>query len=326
MTVINQQELDQLTRLDQAIMWAIISINASNLDSRNSYISDNAAIRAESKDYIAWSVTQDDSGNGRFVFSALLPIVNPHPLQDKLSLLERIWSYSPYDPDIKTESGIDGYGYLLPSIPSWADTTERLLAYLCILATKISKYAKKTKGDAAYWSPIYPKYWANCQYTISDTPYGGEMTITGWLSINWASYLQGQSLIRCLNPYAGHANDINCNFPDLAQLWSVAAVDLDSPVEEIESIIPSTGDTTSTGVSAEDLIDSYSDDNYIDEATPNWYIRSLEIYQDSSTSSSNSDASIGSTTPQTIESLTICKEQDPEIISFSVSLADTIKT
>ena len=71
MTIINQSELSKLKYLDQVLMWAIMSINNSNLDSKNNYISDNAGVRAESKDYITWSVAQDDNGAGKFVFSAL---------------------------------------------------------------------------------------------------------------------------------------------------------------------------------------------------------------------------------------------------------------
>ena len=90
MTVINRDELAQLNTLDQVLLWTIVSINSANLDARNPYIADSAAIRAESADYVRWSVGQDEKGRGLFTFSALLPLVNPQPLQDKASILERI--------------------------------------------------------------------------------------------------------------------------------------------------------------------------------------------------------------------------------------------
>jgi hypothetical protein len=326
MTVINESELAELSTLDQVLMWAIVSINASNLDARNTYISDNAAVRAESKDYISWSVTQDDKGKGKFVFSALLPVVNPHPFKDKQSIIERIWSYSPYDPNLETETAISGYGWQLPTIPIWIDTTERLLAYIAIIGTKIAKYARLTKGDEAFWAAVKSEYWADCQYSISDTPYGGEMTITGYLTIDWNSYISGQSLIRCLNPYAGHASDINCNFPNLMELWSVAEVDLSLPLQDLTPLIPSDGISSSGGESAESLIDSYGGNYFLDEAVPDWYTQALEGYQSQADNFSNSSADIGNATPKLIESLPICKEQDPEIISFTVSLADRVPT
>lgn len=324
MTVINESELAELSTLDQVLMWAIVSINASNLDARNSYISDNAAIRAESKDYISWSVTQDDKGGGKFVFSALLPVINPNPLKDKLSIIERIWSYSPYDPDLNTESGIPGYGWHIPTIPIWIDTTERLLAYVAIIGTNIAKYARLTKGTEAFWAGVKTQYWGDCQYSIADTPYGGEMTITGYLSIDWNSYLSGKSLIRCLNPYVGNASDINCNFPNLMQLWNVGDVDISLPPEEIIPLIPVDGVTSSGGDSAQSLIDSYGGGYFLDEAVPDWYTQAIEGYRSQADNSSNSSADIGNATPKLIESLQMCKEQDPEMISFAISLADKV--
>ncbi len=332
MTVINRTELAQLTRLDQALMWSIVSINNSNLDSKNTFISDNAAIRAESKDYISWSVVQDDKGQGRFVFSALLPIVNPHPLQDKQSIIERIWSYSPYDPQMITQSGIVGYGWRLPTIPSWCNTTERLLAYLAIIATKIVKYASITTFNSDATSTIYSQYWGDCQYQITDTPYGGTMTITGSLTLNWNSYLSGKSLIRCLNPWSEHANDVSCNFPDLAQLWNITAVDLDLPHQQLLAMVPAAGGIRLSGgsqidtnsITADGLINSYSQANFVDEAVPDWYLAALNGYQSQADSRNNTSSSIGNTSPKIIESLTICKEQDPDLASYSLSLADKV--
>jgi hypothetical protein len=325
MTIINESELAQLTTLDAVLMWSIVSINASNLDSRNNYISDNAAIRAESKDYISWSVSQDDKGLGRFIFSALLPLVNPNPFKDKQSIIERIWSYSPFDPTLEMDIQSNGYGWQLPAIPIWVDTTEHVLAYCAVLGSAIAKYARLTRGDQSFWAGIHSEYWADLQYSISDTPYGGQMIVTGYLSIDWNTYLEGKSLLTCLNPYSGHASDINCNFPNLMQLWNVADVDISLPAEAIEPLIPSTGDLVVGGISAEALIDSYSDSNFLDEAVPSWYTEALENYQSQSESFANTSADIGNKTPKLIESLAICKEQDPEIITFTVSLADKVK-
>lgn len=332
MTVINQDELDQLSTLDQILMWSIISINASNLDGRNTYISDNAAIREESKDFITWQVVQDDSGGGRFVFNALLPIVNPHPLQDKDSLLSRVWSYSPYDPDLITEDGITGYGWGVPPIPDWIDTTEKLLAYVAVLGSKIVKLAPLVRGSAGFIASVKPQYWANCQYQITDSAYGSQMTITGYLTIDWKTYINGGSLIRCLNPSPIYASSINCNFPDLANHWGVqqAAIDLDLPVKDILASVNNSGTPIPINVgviiegdpdSAENLIDSYGQRYFVDDALPDWYKDAidnppnLQIFTTGFGSISPQD----SQAPKIIESLPICKEQDASVISYGKS-------
>jgi hypothetical protein len=329
MTVINQAELDELSRLDQVLMWSIISINASNLDARNTHISDNAAIRAESKDYITWQVGQDDKGNGVFSFTALLPIVNPHPLQDKDSILDRVWSYSPYDPNMVTEAGINGYGEELPTLPAWIDTTEKLLAFCAVRATNVCKLAPLVRGTEAQINSIRREYWGNCQYQITDSAYGSQMTITGYLTIDWYKYLRGKSLIRCLNPWGGHASNINCNFPSITELFNISSVDLDLPVTELVTLIPLGGFGVGNGGaiiigednSAESLIDSYGQNYFIDDALPDWYRDAidnppqLQTFLTGIGNVSSSDAQA----PRIIESLPICKEQDPSVVNYGKS-------
>lgn len=334
MTVINQSELDELSRLDQILMWSIISINASNLDGRNSYVSDNAAIREESKDYIQWQVVQDDQGAGKFTFTALLPIVNPHPLQDKVSLLSRVWSYSPYDPNIETEAGILGYGWGVPPMPDWVETTEQLLAYVAVLASKIVKLAPKIQGSQSFVNSIMPKYWGDCQYQITDSAYGSQMTITGYLTLNWKTYINGGSLIRCLNPPLADASGVNCNFPDLLEIWGVPALDLDLPVETILASVPNVGVPIPSPSpiiegdpgSAEELINSYGQSYFLDDALPDWYRDAIENPPPLQTLVSGF-GNIGSNdakAPKIIESLPICKEQDPSVVSYGRSPLATI--
>lgn len=328
MTVINQDELGQLTKLDQVLMWCIVSINASNLDPRNKNISDNAAIREESRDYITWQVTQDDKGKGQFSFTALLPIVNPHPLQDKVSLLSRVWSYSPFDPNLLTEDGILGYGEDMPLVPDWIDSVEKLLAFVAVRATKISKLAPLISGEKLLMEILHKSYWGKCQYQITDSAYGSEMVITGYLSINWHTYIQGGSLIRCLNPPPDGFNDRRCNFPKLSDLWSVPNVNLDLPIEELIPLIPTGAYGLQNGVpsliagegnTAEGLISSYSQNYFIDDAVPDWYQDILNNPPNLQTFGTGlgSLGTADSKAPKIIESLPICKEQDPSMVSYA---------
>jgi hypothetical protein len=324
LTVINETELAQLSTLDQVLMWSIVSINAANLDSRNNYVSDSAAIRGESKDFISWSVTQDDDGKGRFVFSALLPMSNPHPFKDKKSIFQRILSYSPFDPTLDGMTQIDGYGWPIPTVFSDFQSTEQILAYTAMVATNVSKWARLTKIPQSEWATIRTEYWGSCQYLITDTPYGGNMLITGYLTIDWNSYLKGRSLLRCLNPYDRIASDLNCNFPDLMLLWNVTTIDPLAPSEEIKFLIPDAGVLLISEDSAEGLIDSYGSRSFIDEAVPDWLQSALDGYGSASNDFNNSSNDIGNATPKIIESLTVCKEQDPSMSSYAISLADKV--
>ena len=330
MTVINQAELDELIRLDQVLMWSIISINASNLDARNNYISDNAAIRAESKDYIQWQIVQDEAGNGRFTFTALLPIVNPHPLKDKRSILDRVFSYSPYDPDLDMSPGVTGYGQGVGGLPDWIDTTEKLLAHCAVNAAKISKLAPLVRGTETFINSIRRQYWGNCQYQINDSAYGSTMTITGYLTIDWYKYIGGRSLIACLDPFAGHATDISCNFPDIVTLFG-NIVDLALPIEEIIPLLPvgafgfpavgnNAIEISAEDSSAEALIDSYGQNYFIDDSLPDWYRDAINNPpQLNFAADTPSVGSADSQAPRMIESLPICKEQDQSVVSYGKS-------
>ena len=339
MTVINQAELDELSRLDQVLMWSIISINASNLDGRNNYISDNAVIRAESRDYIQWSVVQDEQGNGRFVFTALLPIVNPHPLKNKVSIIDRIMSYSPYDPDMLTESGITGYGETMPDLPPWIDTTEKLLAACALRATTVCKLAPLATGTQAFINSIRSQYWGSCQYQITDSAYGSKMMITGYLTLNWHTYLRGKSLIQCLDPIPAHASNINCNFPSIAELFNVPDINIGLPAPELIDLLP-VGDyklppggafggaisIDTEDTSAESLIDAYGQRFFIDDAVPDWYMQESNIETFVMGFTTITVTGDDAKAPQLIESLPTCKEQDPSIASYGKSPLISILT
>ncbi len=334
MTFINQAELAKLTYLDQVLMWSIISINASNLDPRNTNISDNAAIRAESRDYITWKVVQGDKWTGKFTFTALLPIVNPKPLQYKNSIIERVWSYSPFESSTGMNLDIDygGIGFKLPDLPSWIDTTERLLAFCAILGTKISVLSRLMSGSKSQMAIINPDLWADCQYSITDSAYGSQMSITGYLTINWQSYIQGYSLISCLIPFVNSVSPMNCNFADLLNTWGgIFAEIYNSNMEILTKFVPS-GDYNTSGAisdlntSAESLIDSYSQKYYSDDALPDWYKDAI----DNPPQLDNLRGGVGNIdsndtkAPKIIESLPICKEQDPSVVSYGRSPLATV--
>jgi hypothetical protein len=128
MTKINYTELSNIKYVDQALVWCVIELEHSNHHPNNFYLYDNAAIRAESKDFVSWQVLQDDEGNGQFIFTGLLPIRNLHPLLEEQSILECVKSYTEYlVVDELITFPIGGYGMLLPSIPIYIDSMEKLL-------------------------------------------------------------------------------------------------------------------------------------------------------------------------------------------------------
>lgn len=141
MTKINYTELSNIQYVDQALVWCVVELEHSNHHPNNFYLYDNAAIRAESKDFVSWQVLQDDEGNGQFIFTGLLPIRNPHPLLEERSILECVKSYTEYlvvDELITFPTG--GYGMLLPAIPIYIDSMEKLLVWLVRLVEAVNRY------------------------------------------------------------------------------------------------------------------------------------------------------------------------------------------
>jgi hypothetical protein len=143
MTAINQAELSQILYVDQALIWCVVELEHSNHHIDNYYLSDNAAVRAESQDFVSWQVIQDSDGNGQFVFTALLPILNRHPLLQQNSIIECVMSYTVFRlSDEQITYPTDGKGMLLPTIPTYINTLEKLLVWLVQLVEGVNRYIK----------------------------------------------------------------------------------------------------------------------------------------------------------------------------------------
>ena len=226
----------------------------------------------------------------------------------------------------------------MPDLPAWITTTEHLLAHVAVLASKITKLAPKIKGTQAFVDSIKRQYWGDCQYQITDSAYGSQMTITGYLTLNWHTFINGGSLIRCLNPPRQDASFVNCNFPDLLEVWNLPLLDLVLPVEEILASVTSVNTGVSipplsAGVdivgeenSAEGLINSYGQSYFLDDALPDWYKDAIDnppSLQSAGSGLGNVDSK-DANAPKIIESLPICKEQDPSVVSYGRSPLATV--
>jgi hypothetical protein len=143
MTKINTNELNQIEYVDQALMWAVISLRAANHHPDNYQLSDNAAVRAESIDYLDWSVVQDDQGEGQFIFTGLFPIRNVNPLLEQESIIQCVRDYTGFQlPAQLITYPTGGQGLSLPMIPGYVNTLEKLVVWLCQLVEGVNRYIK----------------------------------------------------------------------------------------------------------------------------------------------------------------------------------------
>jgi hypothetical protein len=272
MTVINQSELSQILYVDQALMWCVIELEHSNHHIDNYYLSDNAAVRAESQDFVSWEVTQDSDGNGQFVFTALLPILNRHPLLQQNSIIECVMSYTIFrltDEQITYPS--DGKGMLLPTIPTYINTLEKLLVWLVQLVEGVNRYIK---------------------------------LINALVSVDFVETV-----------------DTPAPTIDLSEgVVTIAGLE---PLAPILAVVDN-----GTG-GAEENISQYENAGSDPNATPEWYmdaVDNLQIYYSSGASGGGGGGGNPEPTPVDpgngnngglLDTLPVCKEQDPKIISFS---------
>jgi hypothetical protein len=123
MTSINQTELAAIQTIDQAIIWAVVSLEKSNKHPDNMWTSDNAAVREQAEEYCNYQIIRDDRNNGQFLFSAEFPIINPNPLDEKRSIMECIYTANPFT---LTDNQIDftsfSKGLALPNMPVWVES------------------------------------------------------------------------------------------------------------------------------------------------------------------------------------------------------------
>jgi hypothetical protein len=271
MTVINQTELSQILYVDQALMWCVIELEHSNHHIDNYYLSDNAAVRAESQDFVSWQVIQDSDGNGQFVFTALLPILNRHPLLQQNSIIECVMSYTIFRlTDEQITYPTDGKGMLLPTIPTYIDTLEKLLVWLVQLVEGVNRYIK---------------------------------LINALISVDFVE-------------------TVDTPAPTIDLTEGIVNIGGLQPLATILAVVDN-----GTGT-AEENISQYENAGSDANLIPDWYQESIDSMSDRGSSGGTVGGGGGNSEPTpvdpgngnnggTFDTLPVCKEQDPKIISFS---------
>jgi hypothetical protein len=269
MTKINRNELEQIQYVDQALMWCVIELEHANHHPDNTQLSDNAAVRADAVNFVSWAVIQDDTGNGQFVYNALLPLYNPHPLLQQQSIIECVKSYTVFQlPGEQITYPTGGKGMLLPTIPTYIDTIEKLLVWLVQIVEGVNRYIK----------------------LINDL-IGAEFVETAAIPSPTATIEGG--------------------------VVSISGLEAVAPILETQSSSPTT---------AEGIISQYESSGYDPHAVPDWYMNYVDNLSNSSGGDSGTSGGGGEPKPVdpgsgnnsgNIDTLPVCKEQDPKIISFS---------
>jgi hypothetical protein len=156
MTYINISELAQIKTLDQGIVWAVISLHKANTHPLNTWYSDSASIRTEvAKNLVNWDVKQDETGAGKFTFGALMPILDPDPMVAQRDICEVVKSYSGFTlTDQNLDPPLFSKGFAMPTLPSYIQTMEQVLYYLCRIAAAFS-HAIRSANTSIVNDPTY---------------------------------------------------------------------------------------------------------------------------------------------------------------------------
>jgi hypothetical protein len=156
-TQINRDELSRLKTLDQAIVWAVLTLDRSNQDARNSWYNDNAAVRQEvAKDLVKWSITQDPAtGEGVLAFTALSPLLDLEPMQTLQDVGQLIKSYSFFAlMDQVVEEPVSDKGFPVAELPDWVESLEQALYYWVRIAEAVGRMIRY--ANLASQQPVPP--------------------------------------------------------------------------------------------------------------------------------------------------------------------------
>jgi hypothetical protein len=141
MTQINYAEYNQLQSYDQALVWAITTLEKANHHPENSDLMNYVTIRPEARDFVAWDVKFDGEGQPFLSFSMLFPLSEHNPLLGKPALPLKIPTYTDFQPDAEPLSlPANGQGLPVPPIPTEIDTLERLACWLGMIGHQLGEF------------------------------------------------------------------------------------------------------------------------------------------------------------------------------------------
>jgi hypothetical protein len=142
MTVINIAQYEQLQSLDQALVWAVVSLQAANRDVNNPDLinANYPDIRPEASTLVSWNTQLDSAGQPYLTYSATFPLLDSGPLESA-PLIAGVTAYSFFDPPPQRLTiPATGQGMPAPPIPIEVDTLEKLVAWLSLIAYQLSEY------------------------------------------------------------------------------------------------------------------------------------------------------------------------------------------
>jgi hypothetical protein len=145
MTQINTAEYEQLQSLDQALVWAVVTLAESNRNPDNIDLDGNSyvTIRPEAADYVTWNVQLDEDGQPFLTFSMLFPLVDHDPLTAKTGLPLKIPTYTDFEPAGEPATiPTTGQGFPRPDIPPEITTLERLACWLGLICNQLGEFVE----------------------------------------------------------------------------------------------------------------------------------------------------------------------------------------
>jgi hypothetical protein len=172
MTRINRDEYEQLQSFDQALVWALITLEKANKNPRNLELTEFVTIRADAKNFINSQVQLDATGQPYLTFSMLFPLSDHNPLQASPALPLKIPNYTDFQPEPELLTiPLIGQGLPLPAIPDEIDTLERLACWLGLIANQQAEFLDYLTGLQSLPGAYLPDYTIDIRGLTWDKPY-----------------------------------------------------------------------------------------------------------------------------------------------------------
>lgn len=263
MTGFSLSKAEEITMLDQSLLYAIVALERANRAYDNFEWTYDPTLPSEAQDDINFSISKDSAGVGRISFKAILPLNNRHPFLEKQNICSSVKAFTNYySAEIDNlDAPAATNGMPRPPIPSNIKTLEQYVAWLGLMANAYREYVAVYNSD------------------LTTTPDSIADVLT---TIN-AGVLDGISVVAWENTVA------------------------------IDVLSESSDGTTATGWEFIYESDTTS-------SAPSWYTTTVENYDGSrSIGSSSENPQTNSVGDNPVQTLAVCKDQDPNATEYGSS-------
>lgn len=263
MTGFSKTKAQQITTLDQSLLFALIALERANRAYDNTDWARDPTLPPEAQDDVNFSISKDPSGIGRISFRAILPLNNRHPFLAKANICSSIKAFTNYySAEIDAlDPPAASLGMLRPPIPANINSLEQYLGWLALMANAYREYVAVYNSNL----DVTPDSIANVLPRIR----------------------------------AGNLNGINLiPWDNLIDIDTLAAGGDGSTAPGWEFIYNNAGNSSA----------------------PSWYLDTIQNYDGSrAIGSSDANPQTNSVGDNPVQSLAVCKDQDPSATEYGTT-------